>query len=801
VRRPALPKVRPELAAGGAVLLLLLVQFREVVFGGQVFFERDVHLLWHAQAAAFVRAIDSGAWPLWDPHLAFGQPLLGNPNNQVLYPPTWLLLLVPAWSYYSLLVLGHLALGGLGVAALARRLGLGLGGSTLAGVAWTLSGPLLSLVAIWSHLCGAAWLPWALFAAEGLARGHAGRHWVPLGGALAAQVLAGSPDLAVLTGLVVAVRLGAALLAAGDPRSRTATLRGAALALVVAFGLSAAQSLVTLDLLRDAQRRELSDAARGYWSVPPPALLQTVFPVLYKDIPLAPLGQPLSQEAQSPLLGSLYVGLPAAILAAAALGAGRSRLVVSLGLLMGASVLLALGRHWAPSDLIGGLPPLSLLRHPAKSMVLFPLAWALLCGAGLDAWGRGTRSRVVTPVVWLVAALALVAFGLGLVAGYAPARLTALVGRDAVSSREALLPAAASLTRAGALTLAAAALWAISARRRAAWAGPLVAVLAILDLSASHRSLNPTTGPGLYTSRPPALNTLPSSRPTRVYAWDYLRIRTVAGYASPLAMAARVPTGLPPSLARAISLQAYLYPPSQGRWGVSGSFDKDLVALDRPAVRAMTLMPRAYEGGPALVRILRLGGVETVLALHDEGLDGLEPVTRFDARLAEVVRVFRVPQPLPRAYLVPHASRLDDARLAARITDPGFDPTQEVIVSDGPVPSAGDSPSVSGFEGSARLVHLGADRVEVRTESRTAAYAVLLDAWDPNWRATVDGVAAPLLRANGAFRAVRVGPGVHRVAMIYRPRALGLGLAFTVVTAVTLLVSPLFAAASRRRLA
>ena len=41
-----------------------------------------------------MRAVASGALPLWDPSPAFGQPLLADPGAQVLYPPTWLNLLM-----------------------------------------------------------------------------------------------------------------------------------------------------------------------------------------------------------------------------------------------------------------------------------------------------------------------------------------------------------------------------------------------------------------------------------------------------------------------------------------------------------------------------------------------------------------------------------------------------------------------------------------------------------------------------------------------------------------------------------
>jgi len=62
-----------------------------------------------------------------------------------------------------------------------------------------------------------------------------------------------------------------------------------------------------------------------------------------------------------------------------------------------------------------------------------------------------------------------------------------------------------------------------------------------------------------------------------------------------------------------------------------------------------------------------------------------------------------------------------------------------------------------------------------------------VDAYDPGWRATLDGGAAPLLRANVAFRAVPVPAGRHEVELRYRPRSLILGLLVTAVTGLSAL--------------
>ena len=59
----------------------------------------------------------------------------------------------------------------------------------------------------------------------------------------------------------------------------------------------------------------------------------------------------------------------------------------------------------------------------------------------------------------------------------------------------------------------------------------------------------------------------------------------------------------------------------------------------------------------------------------------------------------------------------------------------------------------------------------------TGGYVVMLDSFSDDWRATVDGQPATLLRANGLFRAVRLNPGPHLVEFRYRPRAFLIGAA------------------------
>ena len=64
--------------------------------------------------------------------------------------------------------------------------------------------------------------------------------------------------------------------------------------------------------------------------------------------------------------------------------------------------------------------------------------------------------------------------------------------------------------------------------------------------------------------------------------------------------------------------------------------------------------------------------------------------------------------------------------------------------------------------------------MRLEAELSQAGYVVLVDGYDPGWRATIDGRGVPVLRANVAFRAVAVPPGRHVIEYRYRPTSVAL---------------------------
>lgn len=772
------------LAAAG-LLALALVVAREAVFEGRVFYLRDLHLQWHGQLATLRRVLSEGAWPLWDPLVAFGRPLLANANNQVAYPPTWLGLLLPPETWFTVFFVAHVTLAGLGVFRLARRYGASPAGAFVGAFTFTAGGPLLSLGNLWNHLAAAAWLPWALHASDELARGARTGAALRLGALLALPVLAGSPDVYVMAVTLVALDL-AIRRGLPDQPAAPALASRFALALGISLGLSAVQFLPSLELARG--RFEAAAAMRTYFALHPLHALQLLVP-LPSDAPSldAALRQRLF-DGREPLLLSLYVGAGALALALAALASrvassGRRRaflVVAAAGALVVAFGPLGPLGDW-PATL---LPPLRLLRFPSKAALATGLMLALLAALGADAWRAAASSR--RRFIALVAAplLLLAALAAGL-AGLAP---------ETWSLARAAAPALLHLgLLAGLLALLAA--LAATRARLAPPALALVALVAALDPLAAHRDLNPTAPGDFYAWRPSFLPLLDAGGRTYVVDYSALPGRSQRLLGRPNA-SPPVPRGQARALWRAaLAGRAYPTPPVLPGWGLADGYSRDLLGLHPRGLALLhALLLLRAEGTPAGTRLLRLGSVTRVVSLHTAGFDDLRLLAEAPSASLEPLRVWAVPDPLPRASIVPRARRLGDAATADALLAPDFDPTRDVLLgAEGRGPS-GDG----GAAGRAVIVAESADRVTIEAELDAPGWLLLTDTWDPGWRATVDGARVEIERANLAFRALRLPAGRHAVVFRYRPASALLGLGVSLAT-LLLLSARLVARRAARR--
>jgi uncharacterized membrane protein YfhO len=67
-------------------------------------------------------------------------------------------------------------------------------------------------------------------------------------------------------------------------------------------------------------------------------------------------------------------------------------------------------------------------------------------------------------------------------------------------------------------------------------------------------------------------------------------------------------------------------------------------------------------------------------------------------------------------------------------------------------------------------------------ETNASAYLVVRASHARGWRAFVDGVPAPVLRANGKHRAVAVNAGRHEVVLRYEAPGFAAGIALSALS-------------------
>lgn len=757
-----------------ALALLPLAVLAEPLRPGRTFFYRDILVYWLPQVESFVRAIAEGTLPLWNPYVGFGAPMLADASYQILYPFTWLnLLLMPATTYKALVV-SHAALAGIGTFRLARRHGLPEWPAFVAGALWLASGPFLSAVALYHHFVSASWMPWVLLGVENVLEAPGPRTAGRLGLIGALQLLGGSGDLCLMTAMMAGLR-AAACLASERPPLLTAlrTLRWAGLAALLALGGAAAQWIPTLALVVGSGREQMTVEAKTAWSLSPLSALDVLFPRLIGEAPLNASSRAWLYDGREPFLTFLYLGaatFPLVILGAMSSARRRPWLVVGALLFF----WLALGwfNPWYP--LLVQIPPFGLLRYPVKYLWPFAFLWCLLAGSGLQDWflGSATRVRLITAGGVSLCLLTAAAAACLLLAGGGPS-VSALLAALVEPSPEARSRFTASALEAcvGTLLVLAAALGLLMVRLNspatARWSAVAMGFLAFADVARVSRTVNPGAPAALLSHIPSVVSWLRSARADA----------RVLSLGAPPSQLARGPKDWDTEARWSLGLLELLRPTVGARYGIFGSYDGNFTGLALASTAELSNLVVRYLKTPLGLRLLRLGGVDYVATLDRSGLPGLaEAAPPMPSVFREPIRLFKVPSPLPRFYAVAQSRVVPEREAYLQLADPGFDPEREVILAPGAGAFRGD-PS---FVGRVRLLERRMDRILLEADLSSSGFVVLVEAYGPGWRARVDAHPAPVLRANILFRAVAVPAGRHRVELAYRPRAVVWGAALAV---------------------
>lgn len=724
----------------------------------------------------FARGLHAGRIDTWNPLSSCGAPLWAEQGGP--FPLKLPFYIWPHFRAYNWFRALRLIVAGLGGWFLARRRGVSDEAALGAGALFEISGALIGH-APFAGTSATCLLPWAVSAADAIGR-SGGRAAVACGALILGLAgWGGHPEIDVL----VYLGFGGAVLGhmLGDPRESPRILLRSAAAVVLGVTLSAPALLPLAELSQVGQSYKSAVKGEQIWEMDLRIYNDSLASALFAPNLLLSMRDKLGRWF--PYMFAPSIGTGALVLAVAGLSSGGLDLPLLFPALLGIGLSTAVfGLGW-----LHLVPVLKfILPQYGWPLVILPLTQS--AGRGLDA--LSTRRGIVRLLVALALTTAACALVWAIPTGPESRAALGHLGRRALET------AAGQARLFGPpLAMLLAALLCFVAARRWAYAGALIAGATAVSEAALTMSSYLTDPASVVLRSPPS----PAVR--------FLQNRLAGGDARLLGVPFRM--GMPNSpllfglpdfrSTSAIPVRRFMdYKNLIDSAAGSGTYHTVDVALspllDLAGVRYVvtprfappTLLDRDPEGvlvyRDAEVRITenraavpRVWITHRVKVVHDE---------------REAV------QALSRTLLQPSKRHAKDMGLLDLVfLEPG---------RERHVPAELDGEPWTPDERARLVDSRDPDRVEIAVDLKSPGIVVLADTYYPGWRATVDGLEAPIYPADVLFRAVPVPEGHHSVEFEYRSPALHLGVAIALaallVCALLLVGKPSFGPSPERLL-
>jgi len=730
-----------------------LLFFWDAVTFQSTFYLVDVGLIDHPLRVHAARSMLSGEFPLWSASLLGGYPLFAENQTGVLYPPSWIYLLLPDHRGLNLFVVGHYLLASYSMIYLLREYRLPGWAALIGAISFSGSSFMLTEHIIPIVVAIMALTPLLLVFTRRLALHGTPGSALGMGVVIGLQTLAGNPLASVIVWAGVAIYFTLTTLLAGPSKGAIGLkLAGVVSAALVGAGLSAPQWYTTLEFFGQSTRSGANTWPTISSGLADPICGITAFLPRFFGEPPGPLWDrsvcPGWEENHFWFIGfGLVVFLPFVFRLARAQAAPLF-VILGAGIALGTGVL-----GEAVTRAVYETANLTIFRWPARWFMLVSLASSMLIAFAARRAIALPVSRLLRRITvgWWVVALAgclvMVVSGAALLT---PASVHSLMMSEPL---EALRRQDLLLLLTGVPLLAALLMgrwWGHLSTGSAGWFSA-IAVVGLVLLPQASRRLVPTD----FYSQPPSV--LPREARNTQASGNSPRVLIPVGWSTQDEPGARGKDPAP---------------------GANQHLLHGINATDVFDVYATTTLERSQRllrfGGRAALDLL---GVEYVLLAEPErsfNMPGLfssmhqQTVTqparlRFKAQ-KNGLRLFKNPSAMPRAFVSYSwviAPQTDERRRI--LTAPGFDPSRVTVLETSP----GIRPRPGQPLVPARIEAYGHHRAVVRVTSPVPGLLVLSDTHYPGWHATVNGEAREILYAYDALRAVPVPRGESTVVFTY----------------------------------
>jgi hypothetical protein len=766
-----------------AVLTLVATLFFADVFAGRGnFYMRDLTRYYYPTKQILREIVQNGEFPWWNRQFSAGQPIAANPEHEVFYPLTWLILLPSYDLGYRLHILVHIYIGLLGAYALLRSMRVGIFAASIGALAFGLGGIYLSYINLLPILFCAAWLPLTcLYVRRFLLRPNV-RDYALAALFLGLQFLVGEPTTVMQTGFLLgmyamyrgwyaAKEWGFSWSHAVPEMLSRVVFIG--LISIAAIAMGAAQMLPAIDHVGDSARSRTFDFGLvSAWSFPWAKFAELIYPNFLGHMSVNRVtwywAGGLYTGMGSPFIFSIYSGL---LITALAVGAffvkpRGGRFVL---LLCTFSLLIALGGNTPVLRWLYDAGIATSIRYPEKFSLIALFAIILFAAKLLDRMLDGDDG-IREAAMGFVAATTLVAVVFALF-GFTPlyealfTKLWGLKGAGAtlmteMSHKDWLVAAA----RGAILFLL---LWSLRRIRKPVWMA-LLGVFFLADLLPVMHELNPRMPSEFFTKTPPAV---------RHFAGDRTRYRVfheADWYGQEEPARQYFSTG-----------EAVYWIVRNGIFPMTPAGHDLQMVMERDYDKTALLPTIDYTD--SIWDVKRSGRADwwkPFVAMANVGYRGIyrpfkpeKERVKGKMKTAEPIQFLAV-DPQPRYYFADQLVQIRDRKDFVRKLIDGSYSASVAFVQEKPfVPGRG-------------VVHRWtetANTARIDVESQGTGYLVMSVTPHKYWTITIDGAPVQSNVTNIAFQGIQVPPGKHVVEMRYHNSLAVTGMGISSVTVVMLL--------------